>query len=220
MSNTVCTHIAIVDPLVMYLPYLRGPIIRINPYELHINDPDYYDEVYAGNSRRTNKWSWSAKMFGTTLSGVATESHELHRIRRGALSSFFSKGSVQRLEPVVQSTVNKLVTRLEERKGSNRAVNVIDMFAALTADVIGQYAFAKPFGYLDHPDFAPFWHKLIMDTSEITLLRKQLDWVEPLMQKMPVPLLKIVAPGLLSTADFQKVPNPVISEFLANAASK
>ncbi|MCJ1247251.1 hypothetical protein MMC30_004465 [Trapelia coarctata] len=181
-----------------------GPIIRINPYELHINDPDYYDEVYAGNSRRTNKWSWTAKQFGTTLSSVGTESHELHRIRRGALSNFFSKGSVQRLEPVVQSTIDKLVTRLEDRKGSNRAINVIDMFAAFTADVIGQYAFARPFGYLDHPDFAPFWHKLMMDSSEISLLRKQFGWVESVVGSMPVPLLQIVSPGMLASNNLKK----------------
>lgn len=116
---------------------MSGPIVRINPYELHINDPDYYDEVYVGNSRRTNKWPWSAKMFGYSTAGFATESHELHRIRRGALSSFFSKGSMLRLEPVVQTVVDKLVARLEKVRGSSTVVNVMDMFTAFTADVIG-----------------------------------------------------------------------------------
>ena len=40
-----------------------GPIIRINPYEVHINDPDFYDELYvSGGKRKTEAWSWSVRV--------------------------------------------------------------------------------------------------------------------------------------------------------------
>lgn len=29
--------------------------MRINPYELHIDDVDYYDELYAGSNKRREK---------------------------------------------------------------------------------------------------------------------------------------------------------------------
>ena len=37
---------------------LEGPIVRINPYEIHINDPEYIDEVYAGASKKRDKYRW------------------------------------------------------------------------------------------------------------------------------------------------------------------
>ena len=41
-----------------------GPIVRINPYEVHIDDPDFYDDIYvSGGKRKTEQWSW-------TVSGV------------------------------------------------------------------------------------------------------------------------------------------------------
>jgi hypothetical protein len=36
---------------------ISGPVIRINPHEIVVNDPEFYNNVYvAGNTRRTAIW--------------------------------------------------------------------------------------------------------------------------------------------------------------------
>ena len=91
-----------------------GPIIRINPYELHISDPNYYDTLYASTAsgEKRNKWQWYTKMLGSPSSGFTTIEHHLHRVRRAPLNNFFSMASVRRLQPVIEEKAETLIERI------------------------------------------------------------------------------------------------------------
>jgi len=39
-----------------------GPIVRINPMELHIDTPEYHEKLYGGNKR--DKGDWNVHQFG------------------------------------------------------------------------------------------------------------------------------------------------------------
>lgn len=163
------------------------------------------DEVYPNQQKRSMKYGWAMKMFGLKTGVLATESHELHRTRRGIFAHYLSKATLLRLEPGIQSVIDKLVSRFEGLKGSGRNVNLLDVYACLTGDVIGQYAFAQTYGFLDDPDFSPYWHKLIMNVSQNGLVLKQFGWMMPMMQAMPDWLVKIIQPQMISLLEFQRV---------------
>ncbi|KAL8784865.1 MAG: hypothetical protein Q9195_008858 [Heterodermia aff. obscurata] len=181
-----------------------GPIVRINPYELHISDPDFYDDLYvSGSVRKTNKYIWSARMFGNSSSMFGTLPHDLHRIRRGAMAPFLSKQSVQKLEPKVQLVIDKLTSRFDALRGSDTSINLIDAFSALTGDIIAQYAFAQTHGFIDSPDFSPWWHKAWMDVSENGYKFKHINWLEPTLRRMPLWAVRILNPQMVALIEMQ-----------------
>ena len=144
-------------------------------------------------------------MFGLKSAFFVTESHELHRIRRNALAHYFSKQSLRELEPGVQSQVGKLVSRLQGLKGTGTAINLLDVYSSLTGDIIGQYAFAKPYGFLDDPDFSPYWHQIMIEVSQNGHILKQFAWMLPLMRSMPEWMVKRTNPQMMTLINFQKV---------------
>ena len=83
---------------------------------------------------------------------VATVPHDLHRKRRAALSPFFSKASVRRLEPIIRDGVSKLLERMEDHKSGEPAAMTL-IFKAMTADIINKYAFGESGNYMDMGDY-------------------------------------------------------------------
>ncbi|KAL8957356.1 MAG: hypothetical protein Q9193_005347 [Seirophora villosa] len=192
-----------------------GPIVRISPYELHIDDPEYdlvatgynidsdyiryYDELYVGPSRRrTEKYPWAIRGFGPLNYVFATIGHEHHRQRRGAVAPYFSKALVQQLEPSVQAMVDKVISRLEQLKGTGAVVNLVNLFACMTSDIVCQYAFGVSYGYLDQPEFAPYLHKAVMQGSEGFHFLKHFPWVDDFFRSLPTSVLKRMAPQMAS----------------------
>jgi hypothetical protein len=155
-----------------------GPVVRINPFELHIQDSEFYDTLYSsgGIARRRDKWYWDTLgAAGVQDSTLSTIEHELHRTRRSGISPFFSSGNVRKLEPVLQAKVGILFNRLLgfRNETGQEVVNLSHAYSAFTngaymtspelgsqtdcgyTDVIMQYSFARCFHRLEAPNFDP-----------------------------------------------------------------
>ena len=135
------------------LTVFQGPIVRVNPHELHISDPEFYTEIYASPSRRREKNPKLAAISGTPSSMVAAVDHGLHRSRRDILIGFFSKKSISNIETMMKSKIEKLVKRLSIAHKTNTVIRLDGASAALTADIVAEYAYGANMGYLDHPNF-------------------------------------------------------------------
>lgn len=111
---------------------IYGPVIRINPYELHISDPDFVDTIYASaaSGLKRDKWEWAHRYLGVPDSSLATWTHDHHRLRRTALNPFFSTTSVRTLQPVLDKIVNRMMERFHEYQGNGDVMIVNQAMAA------------------------------------------------------------------------------------------
>ncbi|MCJ1384873.1 hypothetical protein MMC17_007991 [Xylographa soralifera] len=162
-----------------------GPIVRITPDELHINDPDYFDEVFPGFQRTTDKAPSAASAFGNSSSIISTIPHNLHKMRRSSLNPFFSQKSVIEYAGSIQSCVDKLCARLEEFSSSKHPIDLKIAFSALTGDVISLYSFGKAYNSLDNPEFDPKLYRGTSSGGELALLLMQFPWIFPIANLLP-----------------------------------
>lgn len=151
-------------------------------------------------------------MFGTPNSILSTIDHDLHRRRRNAYSTFFSKQSIRKYSSVIQSCVDKLCGRLDECKLLGKRVNLMHAMTAFTGDVVTAYSFPKSYGLLDRPDFvprdqpdfAPEYYELWMSILSGSHLLKQFPWIFPLMNRFPLWFVEKYLPDLAVTYRWQK----------------
>lgn len=188
--------------------------MRISPYEIHIMDSDWYDELYTGPQKRRNKWEWSAKMFGNSLSAFGTIDHDHHRLRRAAISPFFSQRAVTVLEPQIVEIVESLSSRCAGFRETKEPMNLGHGFAALTMDVITEYCYAKTYDCVNAPDFSPVWGESIMELSKASHLLKQFGILIDLINFTPEWFIAATNPPLMFIGNFKKEQAKQISQYL------
>lgn len=114
--------------------------MRINPSELHVYTPDFYDELYSAGHKKRDKWYWATKAFGADESTFATTGHDVHRVRRAALNPFFSKAQVRKLQPVIRERVGAMLERFEGARERGEVLRLDVAFAAYSAGEQGEVA--------------------------------------------------------------------------------
>ncbi|KAF2182877.1 cytochrome P450 [Zopfia rhizophila CBS 207.26] len=166
-----------------------GSVIRINPYELHVSDPNFWDTMYTASTSRNrrDKWAWQTKGIGIDASILGTAEHALHRHRRTALNSFFSMQNVRKLLPVVEERVNVLVQRLKASGDRGEIVSIEYAFSAFTnaSDVVMKYCFGQSDYHIEAPGFDPNYHNTSFGAAKSIALLKHMNWILKIMLALP-----------------------------------
>lgn len=134
-----------------------GPIVRINPWEVHIDDPEFFDQLY-NTTLKLDKDPWYYRFADGHLSAFGTADADLHRMRRGALNRYFSTASIRLLDPLLEELFEKLSIRVEDHRRRRLPMPLGIAFRCFTADTVTEYSVPRAPTFLDARDYAKGYH--------------------------------------------------------------
>ncbi|KAG4419362.1 hypothetical protein IFR04_007510 [Cadophora malorum] len=173
-----------------------GPIVRIRPDVLHMNDSEYIDPIYGAPGKRRDKYKIAINGFATPNAALGTTYHDVHRLRRSVLNPFFSKQNVRRLEPVLQRTLRKVLGRLEKSAKSGEPINTNLMYSATTSDIISDYCFGESYNNLDKEDFNEPFFSAFHEAGKGYHFACWNPWLVPTVRALPQSIVALFMPKL------------------------
>ena len=97
----------------------------------------------------------------------STVLHDIHRIRRAAIGSYFSKAHIVTLEPFLRERAELLCDSLLQQSRDG-PVEVHTLFLAFTNDTVCSYAFDYSMNLLEDPRRAENWRMTISAIADLT----------------------------------------------------
>ncbi|KAI0969500.1 cytochrome P450 [Xylaria arbuscula] len=197
-----------------------GPIIRVNPDELFIHDPEFYNHIYVTESTRcTNHYDNFAQGIGFDGCHLLTVDHDLHRARRKPLEPYFSRMGVSRLQSMLAEVALHLETRFRELAGTGKVVRLDHAFTAYTGDIIRRMCLDSDDPgdrFLSREDFSADWFCVMQMIVRSVPLFSGFPWIIRLLGPIPSDVLLWLYPRGRAFATFQEKARSNIRKALRN----
>lgn len=177
-----------------------GPIVRITPCELHINDPSFCDEMFSFRAKLDRDVN-ATQQFGMDDATVFTVPHDSHKIRRSALAPFFGRNVIltSSYGSIITRKVEKLCSRIQEHYKTRQPMNLGLAFKCLATDIITEYALGYSYDLLDTPDYSAAWFEAQRGAGESVLFGKHFPRLIPLLRSLPCWLITRLSPQMGKT---------------------
>ncbi|KAF2970304.1 hypothetical protein GQX73_g3287 [Xylaria multiplex] len=179
-----------------------GPIVRIGPNEVHIQDPKFYDVLYS-NSRHSDKLKCLEHRFNNDTSMFATPDHHVHRIRRAAVNPFFSKKKISQYSPAIQSCMDTLCKRVEsEFLANGNILNLSNMWGAFAGDIMVGYTLENSYNFIMSPGFRAEISDSMAHLLNPVHFATHFPWMIKATKFLPKRLIGLLSPSMRSVNEF------------------
>jgi cytochrome P450 len=180
-----------------------GPIVRINPQELHIRDPDMFEAVYARGTKR-DRWYNAARMTGKTDDSFSTVGHDLHRRRKLANAPMMGRRMMGVKEGVLVGNAASLGANLRRAVEMGEVLDLGVLFIGYSLDVAGAFFFGKDIGAQGDLGLARKWYTVGRSMSRMTPIMKQFPVLAKAVARLPGPVVRRLWPDAGVIADLEE----------------
>ncbi|KAL9078853.1 MAG: hypothetical protein Q9157_002223 [Trypethelium eluteriae] len=120
----------------------------------------------------------------------------MHKNRRAAVSSFFSKKAADDIEPLIHEKANVACEVLKRQTNRDGKTDLRTVYLAFFTDIICSHAFNRPLDLLQNEREAKRWREAISALAMLTPLVRQFPWLIPTAIKLPIPFWNLIYPAL------------------------
>ncbi|KAM7185364.1 Cytochrome P450 [Naviculisporaceae sp. PSN 640] len=124
-----------------------GPVVRIQPNHVSINDDEAINIIY-GHGNGFLKSDFYDAFVSIRRGLFNTRNRAEHTRKRKIVSHTFSVKSVSQFEPYIHSNLELFVKQWDKLSSHASQIDCLNWFNYLAFDVIGDLAFGSPFGML------------------------------------------------------------------------
>jgi cytochrome P450 len=192
--------------MVTGLNVTTGPIVRITPDELHIQDTSFYQTLYSEMKPR-DKYFWMRGRFGAPDALAVTLSHSLHAERRAALAPLFSTNSIQNLEPMIWASADELCKKMMQYARSEEVLPLQKAWASYAGDVVMEAMLGENYGHVKSDAFSGALDEALKAAGETGPLMLQFPFVMTMVNALSDNIATTLEPRIGKLLALQKVSN-------------
>ncbi|RDW88997.1 hypothetical protein BP6252_01029 [Coleophoma cylindrospora] len=168
-----------------------GPVIRVGPSEISVNDVGSLRSVYGGGMEK-GQWYAIFDNYGVPCMFSAAHSRP-HSARKRMISNVYSKSYIHNSPAFAQQSEIILYDRLLPliKSSISEGVDVLDMFFATTMDGITAYLFGtkNASNFLQNEEYRKHWLSLYYTRKRYTYFSQELPRLTRFLKKLHIYLI-------------------------------
>ncbi|KAJ0309624.1 hypothetical protein COL516b_002874 [Colletotrichum fioriniae] len=102
-----------------------------------------------------------------------------------AASKYFSRAHIAKLEWVIHQDAQRLCDKFLRYQGRG-PFEAASAYSCFTADIVSDYCFGQPFGFLQQDDWEPNFKEAVYSMLRLIHIMRHFPWTTWLMEAVPL----------------------------------